>query len=136
MLRNVPSDYTRAILLDLLAAECPEGSYDFVYLPTVFETGYNLGFAFVNFAWPEAADAFRRAHCGVLQCEATWSALQGLQAHLERYRSSPVMHACVPEACRPVLLRGGERAAFPPPTRRVKAPRAWDRKACAPPGEG
>lgn len=49
--------------------------------------------------------------------------LQGLREHIRRYRNSPVMHESVPQACKPLLFRGGLRQAFPAPTRVLKRPR-------------
>lgn len=128
MLRNLPCSWTRASLLAWLAAERPEGSYDFVYLPIDFETKSSLGYAFVNFALPEAADTFRRECFESGWCTATWSDVQGLFPHVERYRNSPVMHECVPEEYRPALFRGVERVPLPLPTKKLKAPRGWQRK--------
>jgi len=48
---------------------------------------------------------------------------QGLASHVERYRNSPVMHEDVADSFKPVLLKDGKRIAFPPPTKRLKAPR-------------
>lgn len=128
MLRNLLCSCTRTFLLDWLDAEGYEGSYDFVYLPIDFETKSSLGYAFVNFSQPENADAFRRSCSGIGRCTATWSDLQGMHEHVERYRNSPVMHECVPEQYRPALFRGVERVPLPPPTRKIKAPRGWQRK--------
>lgn len=48
---------------------------------------------------------------------------QGREAHVERYRNSPVMHPSVPEPYKPIILQGGERIPFPAPTKMPKAPR-------------
>jgi len=57
-------------------------------------------------------------------CSVSWSQpLRGLEAHVDRYRNSPLMHALVPDTYRPLLFRDGQRIAFPPPTKKIKAPR-------------
>merc|ERR1719498_778285 len=57
-------------------------------------------------------------------CEVSWSdPLQGLDAHVDRYRNSPLMHEAVPDMYKPVLLKDGIRISFPPPTKKLRAPR-------------
>lgn len=57
-------------------------------------------------------------------CEVTLSnELQGFDAHVERYRSSPVMHESVPDEFKPVIFADGVRIEFPPPTKPIKQPR-------------
>eukprot|EP00445_Apocalathium_hangoei_P006411 CAMPEP_0203855758 /NCGR_PEP_ID=MMETSP0359-20131031/9805_1 /ASSEMBLY_ACC=CAM_ASM_000338 /TAXON_ID=268821 /ORGANISM="Scrippsiella Hangoei, Strain SHTV-5" /LENGTH=291 /DNA_ID=CAMNT_0050772315 /DNA_START=46 /DNA_END=918 /DNA_ORIENTATION=+ len=63
MMRNVPSNYTRDRLRELLDAEGFCGRYDVMYFPTDFRTASPLGFAFGNLASPADATHFR-AHFG------------------------------------------------------------------------
>merc|ERR1739848_343762 len=57
-------------------------------------------------------------------CEVSWAnPNQGQYENVERYRNSPVMHESVPDAFKPRLFVNGMRIAFPPPTKRVRAPR-------------
>lgn len=131
MMRNLPNDYTRGMLLDLLCKEGFAGFFDFVYLPIDFRSCSGLGYAFVNFTSLVSAEKFYHHFTGFSRwavasdkvCEVTWSSLQGLDAHVERYRNSPVMHEDVPDKYKPVLYENGERIAFPPPTKKIRPPR-------------
>ncbi|KAL2329005.1 hypothetical protein Fmac_022432 [Flemingia macrophylla] len=76
MIRNIPSKYTRDMLVDFLDNHClqvnlrdEEASkekggelsvmaFDFLYLPIDFMSGLNKGYAFVNFTKPQAAWKF------------------------------------------------------------------------------
>jgi len=132
MLRNLPNDYKRDMLLNLLDSEGFVGRYNFVYLPMDFKRMAGLGYAFVNMETPEDAQEAWKHFVGfqnwTLQsqkiCEVAWGEpLQGLDAHIERYRNSPVMHEDVPEEFKPVLFKQGQRSPFPEPTKRIRPPR-------------
>jgi len=139
MMRNIPSSYTREMLLELVNRKGFTGSYDLVYLPIDFQNNAsNLGYSFINFVDAEVANRFHKQFDGFCQwtiescslkvCEVTWSdAMQGIDAHVERYRNSPVMHKSVPDECKPVLFQEGERIPFPEPTKIVRPPRQWQR---------
>merc|ERR1711957_573119 len=94
-------------------------------------TGKPLGYAFTNFVDTDIAtrfiEEFPSFEWGVegdVTPEAAWSTgQQGLVAHVERFRNSPVMHESVPETMRPAIFKAGLRQQFPPPTASVKAPR-------------
>lgn len=140
MLRNLPLNYTRTMLLDMLDKEGFSGRYDFAYLPTDFQKWAGFGYAFVNFATHEEAKRAQDHFQGFdrwkvptqKKCEVTWSSpYQGLKAHIERYRNSPVMHARVPDECKPVVFSEGRRYAFPAPTKKIKAPHLRRRVAVA-----
>jgi hypothetical protein len=133
MLRNIPNDYTRELFLDLLDSNGLAGTYNFVYLPIDFKRMSSLGYGFVNFVSHAEAEFARVRLEGFNDwsvpsqkvCKVCWGEpLQGLEAHIERYRSSPVMHREVPDECRPIVLQNGVRVPFPPPNRRVRAPRS------------
>jgi len=131
MLRNMPNNYTRDMLLSLMDKRGFAGRYDFVYLPFDFRRAANLGYAFVNMVDPQAADALWRSLDGFSSwqltshkvCRVTWSGpLQGREAHIDRYRNSPVMHSSVPDVYKPVVFENGVRQAFPRANKKVKTP--------------
>lgn len=132
LFRNLPNSFTRAMFLDLVDSEGFAGAYNFVYTPVDFTSQAGLGYAFINFISPAVARYFW-AHfdgytnwpvpsekAGVLN----WSSPhQGLAAHVERYRNSPVMHSTVPDDWKPAVFVDGVRVAFPQPTKVLKAPK-------------
>ncbi|CAE8586562.1 unnamed protein product [Polarella glacialis] len=133
ILRNLPKSYTRDMLLRLLRDQGFATSFDFIYLPLNFQGWSGFGYAFVNFR--SHSESLRAT--GVFQdfqdkecqdwtnpCQVGWaSPLQGLAAHVDRYRNSPVMSEEVPDACRPMLFKDGMPIPFPAPTKRVRMPR-------------
>jgi len=132
MFRNLPSEFTRDMFTDLLNREGFSGLYDFVYVPIDFRSAAGFGYAFVNMITPDAALQFKRHFEGFgmwnmesdKTAQITWSSpTQGLEAHLERYRSSPVMHDAVPDHFKPAMFRGNVRVAFPRPTKAIRMPR-------------
>jgi len=139
MLRNMPNNYTRDMLLELVDVMGFSGRYDFAYLPVDFKSQAGLGYAFINFV--STAEAQRCFECfegfsdwkvpSEKVCTVTWGApYQGLEAHIERYQNSPVMHHSIPDEWKPVLLEQGVRIVFPPPTKPIKTP-----KVRAPPAD-
>jgi len=132
MLRNLPNDYTREMLRELLDSEGFTDRYDFIYLPVDFRRLTGLGYAFVNLVSRECAENAMERFQGFKKwkgwsmkvCDVSWSCpLQGLAANIERYRNSSVMHPDVPDECKPVILALGTRCEFPPPTKRIRWPR-------------
>jgi hypothetical protein len=132
MLRNLPNNYSPTMLLDLIDSEGFETLYDFFYLPIDFTSKASLGYAFVNLTSHEAAKRFCNTFDGFSNwslpsrkiCWVSWSGPhQGLDAHIERYRNSPLMHETIPDIYKPALFKDGQRVTFPPPTKRLRAPR-------------
>jgi len=131
MLRNLPNNYTRKMLLDLLDDHGFSGYYDFLYLPMDFNRKANLGYAFVNLVDPEAAEAFWDVFDGFAKwalptakvCEVSWSGpIQGFKAHVDRYKNSPVMHQSVPDEYKPMIFAAGVPQPFPPASKKVRPP--------------
>lgn len=132
MLRNLPNNYTREMLIAMLDGEGFEGLYDFIYLPIDFLTQACLGYAFVNLVQPSVVQDFWAKFEGFCNwvlpskkiCGVTWSGPhQGREAHVDRYRNSPVMHPSVPETYKPLIFEAGRRVPFPPPSKAPRAPR-------------
>ncbi|KAK9056086.1 hypothetical protein SSX86_027174 [Deinandra increscens subsp. villosa] len=107
MLRNIPNNYTRALLVEFLEDHCRtenekednlvRSAFDFVYLPVDFKQRLNAGYAFVNFTTSEAAWRFRVCVKGkpwkLFQsrkiADVTRARIQGkdaLMGHFERIR--------------------------------------------------
>lgn len=132
LLRNLPTGYTRDELLELLEDEGLDGAFDFVYVPMDFGLHACLGYAFVNFVAASDAQRCWQIFDGLTEwgrqsdkaCEVMWGEpCQGFEAHVERYRNSPVMHPSVPEAWKPAIFRDGARVPFPGPTKAISAPK-------------
>lgn len=131
ILRNIPSDWTRkklATLLDGLGLRC---SYDFLHLPANINTGVSLGYAFVNMCSVEAAQQLHTCLQGFgawgvassRVCEVNWvTGRHGLQACVERYRNSHLMHESVPDGYKPAVFMNGTRVNFPRRKGPLRAP--------------
>lgn len=132
MLRNLPVGFTRDMLIELLNRHGFARYYDFIYMPINFRTQTTFGYAFVNFVAESHAQRTSEVFEGYRDwclpsdriCEVTWSDMhQGLSAHIERYRNSPVMHESVPDEYKPLMYVDGVRVKFPPPTKKIRGPR-------------
>jgi len=140
MMRGMPADYTRSTILSLFDDHGFKQCYDLVYLPIDFKSRSCFAYAFVNLVshaeaerfkeyfrgfkdWWTAAEKSDSVDCGEA-CEVDWSeAHQGLEAHVARYRNSPVLHAAVPDEFKPIIFKDGVRVDFPAPTKKSRAPR-------------
>ncbi|XP_057453170.1 protein MEI2-like 6 [Lotus japonicus] len=113
MIRNIPSKYTRGLLVNFLENHCMQENqrarsdgvvgnenravlaFDCVYLPIDFKTGLNKGYAFVNFTESKAAWMFRMTASHMKWdlfksqkiCEIVAARLQGIE-NLENYFAS------------------------------------------------
>lgn len=137
MMRNIPNNYSREMLIELIDNEGFKDCYDLVYLPIDFKNKVGLGYSFINLVDSEIAKRFHVHFSGFQRwsamsdkvCEVTWSnALQGIDAHVKRYRDSPVMHETVPDEFKPALFKDGKRVPFPEPSRPIRQPRQWPRR--------
>lgn len=132
MIRNLPNDYSRDMLLDLLDSEFFACRYNFVYLPVDFHGWVGFGYAFVNMVSHFDAEC-ARIHFHEFSkwkgdskkvCEVCWAEpFQGFEVHVERFRNSPIMHESVPDHVKPLIFQQGRIMDFPPPTKRIQPPR-------------
>lgn len=129
MFRNLNKQLTQTGLVEQLIAMGCGALFDFVYMPMNFRESGNFGYAFVNFISHSAAVEVM-THIQV--CDApssekwicTWSTCQGLNANVDRYRNSPLMHHSVPEECKPAMYDcTGAQVLFPRPTKNIPKPR-------------
>jgi len=132
LFRNLPRSFTRAMFVDLVDAEGFAGAYNFIYVPVDFTSQAGLGYSFINLTTPAIARLFWDHFDGFSNWSVpndktgalNWSSPnQGLTAHVERYRNSPVMHGTVPEEWKPAVFVNGVQVAFPAPTKAIKAPK-------------
>merc|ERR1712151_925221 len=106
MMKNIPIEYSREQLLEIMDAAGFQKYYNAVYVPADLKSEEVLGYAFINFTTHEQAEKFI-AHFNDFTdwqvpsdqvCEVKWSGtLQGYNATIERYRNSPMMHESVPD---------------------------------------
>lgn len=132
MMRNIPNSYTRRHVCQLIDFEGFAARYDFLYYPVDFKTSAGLGFAFVNLTSPEDAHEFRDhftcfRRWGVPSgkvCSVSWARAeqQGLEANVEHYRNSSVMHKSVKEDRKPILLVAGVPTNLPKNTKKLWPP--------------
>jgi len=132
MIRNLPNDYTRDEVLKLLDELGFQGKYDFFYLPMDFKNHVGLGYAFLNMTTFQYAQEIMARLEGFdrwkmesgKKCTVAWgSPLQGLEAHINRYRDCPLMHPEVPKYFKPMLFSNGVEVEFPEPTKPLRKPR-------------
>jgi len=136
--RNMPKCCTRDVLTKTMDANGFARCYDFVHVPVSFLELVGLGYALVNMVDHESAARAHQFFSGFRDwplpaaceaCEVGWSSSnQGLAAHIERYRNSPLMHETVPREYRPALFRNGVLGTFPAPTVRLRPPRVRHQK--------
>jgi len=134
MLRNIPVTFDQQTLMADFDSRGFRGAYDFFYLPIDFQTGNNLGYAFVNVSEPKEARRFRSVYQGLALaadrskkvCAVADATTQGRAANVDYYRNSPVMRMA--EKYHPLVLRNGVPEPFPAPTKNVKAMRLRSKK--------
>jgi len=131
IVRNLPNRCTRSSFLNLVDSRGFKGTYDFVYVPIDFRTKACVGYSFMNFVSVAAAELFRAEFSGFAGwfcqsqkvCDVLFTDVNDtLASHIARYRNSGVMHHSVPDEFKPATFKGGDRIAFPPPTRFLRKP--------------
>jgi hypothetical protein len=131
LLRNLPDSFMRREVMDVLRTKGLAPKVDFLYTPGNLKIMRNCGYAFVNFATPEAAmECLEKLHGFHWDaeaehiCEVSWcNDHQGLDAHVERYRNSRIMHESVADEYKPALFSNGFRIPFPLPSKVLQRPR-------------
>lgn len=131
MLRNIPADHSRNMVMDMLRSSGFADRVSFMYLPMNLRSSGNFGYAFVDFDSTEVAKQCKENLNGFIGwsepsekvLEVAWSDAQGLDSHIQRYRDSPIMHESLDDEYKPAIFRNGVRVAFPPPTKPIRAPR-------------
>lgn len=102
MIRNVPNKCDRADFMAWLDSLNFKGQYNFVYLPIDSHTRMNVGFAFVNFDYPEVAQRCivtvmgnqfpgMRNQSNARPLRVSVAHLQGLEANMAHFRKSHVL---------------------------------------------
>jgi RNA recognition motif-containing protein len=138
VLKNLPTGFSRDMVVDLLHSHGFIDTVDFVYVPMAFKTSDNFGYAFVNLTSAQSAQECRDKFDGFADwcvqtdrvCEVVFGEMQqGLDAHIQRYMNSPVMHPDVSDKFKPALFKNGVRSVFPPPTKLLRAPKLRKHRA-------
>jgi len=133
MLRNMPNKYSREDIMDLLHEYEYAEHCDFLYAPVDLRSKSNMGYCFINFSNPKDAADFKKVFTGFTEwkgvnsqkkCLVDWAEpYQGLAAHIDRYRNSPIMHHTVCDDYKPALYSCGEPVPFPKPTIEIEPPK-------------
>jgi hypothetical protein len=140
VMKNLSPSCSRESIVELLNQHGFAGRYALVYVPVNFASMLSQCYAFVDFTSGDAAlefvalGAYTNGFCastcvGEGGSEITWAmGMQGVHEAIEKYRNSPVMHALVPDQCKPLLFRKGQVVSFPKPTQKIEKPRGFKRK--------
>mmetsp|Transcript_95375 Transcript_95375/g.269936 ORF Transcript_95375/g.269936 Transcript_95375/m.269936 type:complete len:510 (+) Transcript_95375:67-1596(+) len=134
MLRNIPNNYTRDQVEDLLNKHHFKGKYDFLYLPYDFNKAAGLGYAFINFVTHEFASHAKEVFDNYDQwsvaskkkARVCWGTkFQGQEANIKRYKDSPVMHPQVNDLYKPMCYdEQGNKVSDPlKPEKQPRRPR-------------
>jgi len=120
VLRKLPKNENLSSMLAMLDKAGLKGLYDFVYLPMDFKKGKVFGHLIVNFVSNESAEQ-ANFHFAGAGATIEWSEQhQGLDALIQRYRNSPIMHPTMPEASKPLIFSEGFVVPFPAPTEEIQ----------------
>jgi len=135
IVRQVSRAISRQRVVQALGEQGFGNDFDFLYCPLDYVSKKGFGYVLLNFASPRAAVHFRERFQGqpgswlvadsTMALDIVWAVgddRQGLQANIDRYRNSPVMHSIVPDEFKPIVLARGHRVAFSRPTEKLEAP--------------
>jgi hypothetical protein len=135
IVRQVPREITRQRAVQALEEQGLGNDIDFLYCPLDYISKKGFGYVLLNFTSPRTAVHFRERFQGqpaswlvaghASPLDIVWAigeSRQGLQANIDRYRNSPVMHSIVPDEFKPIVLSRGRRVAFGRPTEKLEAP--------------
>jgi len=120
-LRNIPTAFTRAALVELLDKHGLNGEYNMVCLPIDRFRKKARGFAFVNFESHEGAKRCMSIFQGFQKwgtpsakvCAVEWSQKKGdLQSKVLAYGSGAILRSDVPEEFKPALFRKGVQVPY------------------------
>jgi hypothetical protein len=120
-LRNIPTAFSRATLVQLLDEHGLKGEYNMVYLPTDRFRKKAKGFAFVNFENHEGARRCMSIFEGFQNwgtsskkvCTVEWGERQGdLQSQVLSYGNGAILRTDVPEELKPALFRSGMQVSY------------------------
>jgi hypothetical protein len=140
MMRNIPQEYTRAKLIELLDQQGFNGLYELVYVPTAMDTELSYCYAFITLTTEGSVDQFLNHFIGFKDwsvpsdkvCEVRFNdMLRNTEEHIQRYRDSTMMHESVEDRFKPALFENGQRVPFPEPTKLIRAPKRRNKSACA-----
>jgi hypothetical protein len=121
ILRNIPTAFTRAALVELLDKHGLKGEYNMVCLPIDRFRKKARGFAFVNFESHEGAKRCMSTFQGFQKwgtpsakvCTVEWSKKKGdLQSKVLAYGSGAIVRSDVPDEFKPALFRGGVQVPY------------------------
>jgi len=120
MIKNIPNDYGRDGLLQLIDDQGFGGMYDYFYLPIDGDRGLNLAYAFINFVDAGNVQAFWNHFNGFKtwhfpsskQAELSWSKIQGLAANIKSIRKKPLMRSSIQQERKPLLFKDGKRSEW------------------------
>lgn len=117
--------------MEMLRSEGFADHVTFMYIPMNLKSQENFGYAFVDFKSVSIAAECKEHMEGFTSwgqpsekvMSIGWSDVQGLDANIQRYRNSPLMHESVDDELKPALFDKGGRVIFPEPTKIIRAPR-------------
>eukprot|EP00747_Dinoflagellata_sp_TGD_P122996 gnl/TRDRNA2_/TRDRNA2_173726_c0_seq1.p1 gnl/TRDRNA2_/TRDRNA2_173726_c0~~gnl/TRDRNA2_/TRDRNA2_173726_c0_seq1.p1 ORF type:complete len:556 (-),score=118.39 gnl/TRDRNA2_/TRDRNA2_173726_c0_seq1:69-1568(-) len=124
MLRNIPNRYTRNMLVDVLNVNYQD-QFDFVYLPIDFNSGCNVGYAFINFSAPAPRQLFMTEFHGKVAkvvlpgfgsekiCQVTFARVQGRDANMDNLCDDKFMKKLNNRPDRQPLFINDEGEAIP-----------------------